>query len=120
MSIFKINNHTINTINSFRKEAHTISDTYDLDITYIMNIFIIGEDETPIEITIKCERIWRLCFLMETIESVFFNTSNTMAPMKFMTHVNNTWTPLDHTKMLKEYEEILQKKNYTIYLSKDH
>ena len=117
MSIFKMSNDTINTINSFRKEAHTISDTYDFDITYIINIFIIGDGEPPIEITIKCERIWRLCFLLETIESVFFNTS--MAPMKFMTRANNTWTPLDHSKMLKEYEDILEKTNYTIYLSKD-
>lgn len=113
-NIFKMSNDTIDTINKIRKEAQTMSETYDLDITYIINIFIIGQGETPIEITIKCDRVWTLSILMEIIEGVF-NAS--MDVMKFMIRVNDSWTLLDHSKMLNEYDAILHQTNYTIYLS---
>jgi len=112
-----MNNDIMNSINRWKEEAEEIPETCDSNITYIMNIRTLQEAsiEPPIEITMKCTRNWPLRILMERLESVFNTPTNSM---KFMTHVNNTWTPLDNSKMLKEYHNILQKTNNTIYLSK--
>ena len=115
MNKINLNNDTINAINYLKTEAETLSLTYDLHITYIITIFIIGETETPIKIIMKCTRNWPLSVLIERLERVF-NTS--MSTMKFMTNVNNNYTLLEQSKMLKEYHNILKQSNYTIYLSK--
>ena len=55
-----LNNHSINAINYLKEESQQISQSYDLHVTYIINIFIVKENETPIEINMKCSRNWSL------------------------------------------------------------
>ena len=114
---FNMNTDIINSINLWKEEAEEISPTPDSNITYIMKILIRQDlhEETPIEITMKCGRNWPVRILMERLERVFNTPTNSM---KFMTSLNNTWTPLDNEKMLKNYHTILQKTDNTIYLSK--
>lgn len=114
MSILNMSTDVINAIHKLREEAQSLSATYDLDITYIINILVINGTENPIEIIMKCTRSWPLHIVMKRLEGLFNKSSRFM---KFMTCVNNSWIPLDQSKMLQEYDDILAETNYTIYLS---
>jgi hypothetical protein len=111
-NFFHISKDTINAINELREEARTISDACDLNVTYIINIFIIGNDENPIEI--RCGRHWPLSVVMKTLNGVLNMPTGSM---KFIACVNHNWIHLNESKTLKEYENILEQTKYTIFLT---
>ena len=113
---YKMNNIFLNkevefAINYLKEESQEMYVSYDLYNIYIIKILII---EITIEITIKCTINWPLSILIKRLELVFKTSMNTM---KFMIPtVNNIWTLLEQSKMLKEYHNILEKSKYTIYV----